>query len=167
MPPEQLSILITYIRDTFFKTIRGSFFDFNVRGRGISRKDSLKGSFTGLIAKVKVLSPENEAYWLAVEKRMSHTEVPSYGISAGNRQYWKSGYTLHTRPGYTFSVQAASSRTLRTERGNNENVLGKFLADGATNIQVRGDEYVNVMPVWEWDKIPGVTCRIFWVTKGA
>lgn len=167
MPVDQLSILITYIRDTFFKTIRGSFFDFNVRGRGISRKDSLKGSFSGLIAKVKVLSPENEAYWLAVEKRMSHTESPSYGLSAGNRQYWKSGYTLHMRPGYTFSVQAASSRTLRTERGNNENILGKFLADGATNIQVRGDEYLNVMPVWEWDKIPGVTSRDYAGDEGA
>ena len=167
MPSAQLDILITYLKDTFFKTIRGSFFDFNVRGRGISRKDSLKGSFPGLIAKVKVLNPENAAYWLAVEKRMSHTEPSSYGLSAGNRQYWKSGYTLHTRPGYTFSVQAASSRTLRTERGNDENILGKFLADGATNIQVRGDEYLNVMPVWEWDKIPGVTSRDYLSEEGA
>ena len=167
MPPEQLSILINYIKDTFFKTIRGSFFDFNVRGRGISRKDSLKGSFTGLIAKVKVLSTENEAYWLAAEKRMSQTEPSSYSVSVGHRQYWKSGYTLHTRPEYTFSVQAASLRTLRTERGNNENVLGKFLADGATNIQVRGDEYLNVMPVWEWDKIPGVTSRDYVGDEGA
>jgi chondroitin AC lyase len=167
MPSARLDILITYLKDTFFKTIRGSFFDFNVRGRGISRKDSLKGSFSGLIAKVKVLNPENEDYWLAAEKRISQTEASSYGLSVGNRQYWKSGYTLHTRPEYTFSVQTASSRTLRTERGNNENILGKFLADGATNIQVRGDEYLNVMPVWEWDKIPGVTSRDYLGDEGS
>jgi len=159
MPDDQLKILVNYIKDTFLHTLRASFFDFNVRGRGISRKDSLKGSAGGILDKIKILSPENAVYWLAAEKRINQTEPPAYGITPSNRMYWKSGYTLHIRPGYTFSVQAASSRTLRTERGNNENVLGKFLADGATNIQLRGNEYANLMPVWEWDKIPGVTCR--------
>lgn len=159
MPASQLRILTTYLKDTFFKTIRGSFFDFNVRGRGISRRDSLKGVFGGLISKIKVLSPEHIAYWEASAKRMALTEPASYGVIPGNRVYWKSGYTLHTRGGYTFSVQTASSRTLRTERGNNENILGKFLAGGATNIQVHGEEYANIMPVWEWDKIPGTTSR--------
>ncbi|QNK61604.1 chondroitinase [Pedobacter sp. PAMC26386] len=167
MPAAQLQLLITYVKDTFFKTIRGTYFDFNVKGRGISRKDSLKGSGIGILAKVEILSPENDSYWQAAMKRIMQTEPPASGVIAGHKQYWKSGYTLHTRPGYTFSVQAASSRTLRTERGNNENILGKFLADGATNIQIRGDEYLNIMPVWEWDKIPGVTSRIYGDDEGA
>ena len=167
MPAGQLNILMTYLKDTFFKTIRGSFFDFNVRGRGISRRDSLKGVFGGLITKIKALNPENTAYWDAAAKRMAMAVPASYGIIPGNRVYWKSGYTLHIRPAYTFSVQTASSRTWRTERGNNENILGKFLADGATNIQVRGDEYANVMPVWEWDKIPGTTSRDYSNDGGA
>lgn len=167
MPASQLNILMTYLKDTFFRTIHGSFFDFNVRGRGISRRDSLKGVFGGLIAKIKVLNPENTAYWDAATKRMAIAVPASYGIIPGNRVYWKSGYTLQVRPEYTFSVQTASSRTLRTERGNNENILGKFLADGATNIQVRGDEYANVMPVWEWDKIPGTTSRDYSSDEGA
>jgi chondroitin AC lyase len=33
------------------------------------------------------------------------------------------------------------------------------MADGATNIQRSGNEYYNIMPVWEWDKIPGTTSR--------
>jgi chondroitin AC lyase len=167
MPAGQLNILMTYLKGTFFKTIRGSFFDLNVRGRGISRRDSLKGAFGGLITKIKILNPENTAYWDAAAKRMALKEPASYGITPGNRVYWKSGYTLHIRPAYTFSVQTASSRTLRTERGNNENILGKFLADGATNIQVGGDEYANVMPVWEWDKIPGTTSKDYSNDEGA
>jgi len=35
------------------------------------------------------------------------------------------------------------------------------LADGSTNIQRTGSEYFNIMPVWEWDKLPGITCRDF------
>jgi len=64
-------------------------------------------------------------------------------------------------------VQSASDRTLRTERGNNENILGKFLPDGATNIQRSGSEYANLMPVWEWDKIPGTTSRDYPDDNGA
>jgi chondroitin AC lyase len=31
------------------------------------------------------------------------------------------------------------------------------VSEGATNIRVAGDEYVDIFPVWEWDKIPGTT----------
>ena len=33
------------------------------------------------------------------------------------------------------------------------------MPDGSTNIQRSGSEYFNIMPVWEWDKIPGTTAR--------
>lgn len=35
------------------------------------------------------------------------------------------------------------------------------MADGSTNIQRSGSEYYNILPIWEWDKIPGVTSRDF------
>jgi chondroitin AC lyase len=159
LPKDQLTILINYLKNTFLKTIRGSFYDFNVRGRGISRKDSLSSALGGMVAKIKLFDPENAAYWDASVKRTSGLEPASYKITPTHHQFWKSGYTLHLRPAYTFSIQTASSRTLRTERGNNENILGKFLPDGATNIQRSGSEYANLMPVWEWDKIPGTTSR--------
>ncbi|WP_083505426.1 polysaccharide lyase 8 family protein [Pedobacter ginsenosidimutans] len=159
LPKDQLVILVDYLKNTFLKTVRGSFYDFNVRGRGISRKDSLSSGMGGMVSKIKLFDPENAAYWDASVKRTSGAEPPSYKIMPTHNQFWKSGYTLHLRPAYTFSVQTASTRTLRTERGNNENILGKFLPDGATNIQRSGSEYANLMPVWEWDKIPGTTSR--------
>ena len=64
---------------------------------------------------------------------------------------------MHIRPAYSFNVRLVSTRTRRTETGNKENLFGRYMPDGSTNIQVRGDEYYNIMPVWEWDKIPGVT----------
>ncbi|WP_316826250.1 polysaccharide lyase family 8 super-sandwich domain-containing protein [Pedobacter miscanthi] len=167
LPKNQLAILVNYLKNTFLKTIRGSFYDFNVRGRGISRKDSLSSGMGGMVNKIKRFDPENAAYWDASIKRTSGAQAPGYKIEPSHTQFWKSGYTLHLRPAYTFSVQTASTRTLRTERGNNENVLGKFLPDGATNIQRSGSEYANLMPVWEWDKIPGTTSRDYPDDKGA
>ncbi|RZK62674.1 MAG: chondroitinase, partial [Pedobacter sp.] len=159
LPKAQLDILVSYLKDTFLKTIRGSFYDFNVRGRGISRQDSLNAHVSGMVNKIKMFNRENSAYWEASTWRTSHQKPANYQIEPSNTVYWKSGYTLQVRPQYTFSVQTASVRTLRTERGNNENVLGKFLSDGATNIQRSGSEYANIMPLWEWDKIPGTTSR--------
>ncbi len=167
LPKDQLAILVNYLKNTFLKTIRGSFYDFNVRGRGISRKDSLSSGLGGMVNKIKLFDPENTAYWDASALRTSGKKPAGYGLTPGHNQYWKSGYTLHVRPAYTFSVQTASTRTLRTERGNNENVLGKFLPDGATNIQRNGAEYANLMPVWEWDKIPGTTSRDYADDHGA
>lgn len=159
LPKAQLDILVSYLKDTFLKTIRGSFYDFNVRGRGISRQDSLNAHVSGMVNKIKMFNRENSAYWEASTWRTSHQKPANYQIEPSNTVYWKSGYTLQVRPQYTFSVQTASVKTLRTERGNNENVLGKFLSDGATNIQRSGSEYANIMPLWEWDKIPGTTSR--------
>lgn len=159
MPSNQLAILSSFYKNTFLQTIRGSFYDFNVRGRGISRKDSLQSGMKGLLQKVKLVDTSEATAWVAAEKRTGQLQPPSFGIMPSHTHYWKSNYTNHLRPGYSFSVQAASARTLRTERGNNENIYGKFLPDGATNIQRRGAEYANIMPLWKWDKIPGVTNR--------
>lgn len=167
LPKDQLAILINYLKNTFLQTIRGSFYDFNVRGRGISRKDSLSSGMGGMIEKIKSFDPGNAAFWDASAQRTSNKKPADYKVMPNHSQFWKSNYTLHVRPAYTFSVQTASDRTLRTERGNNENILGKFLPDGATNIQRSGSEYANLMPVWEWDKIPGTTSRDYLDDNGA
>jgi chondroitin AC lyase len=164
---KQFDILVNYLKNTFLKTIRGSFFDFNVRGRGISRKDSLDGNVSGMVSKIKIFNAENEDSWNASIQRTLNKKPAAYKIIPTHHQYWKSGYTLHLRRDFTFSVQAVSNRTLRTERGNNENILGKFLPDGATNIQRTGAEYANIMPIWEWDKIPGTTSRDYTDDEGS
>jgi len=163
----KFDILLNYLRQTFIKTIRGTFYDFNVRGRGISRKDSLESRISGMIKKIETLDPSHSTFWQAAAKRVSQQQDAAYGVTKSHHHYWKSGYTLNVRPAYTFSVQSTSIRTLKTERGNNENILGKFLATGATNIQRTGSEYANLMPLWEWDKIPGTTSRDYATDSGA
>jgi len=142
MQAERMRLLSDFFQSTYLRSIVGGFFDFNTRGRGISRVNSMKAGFQPLLHKAQLTDLS-----ITKDSRSSHTN------------YWVSGYTLHTRPAYSFSVQINSVRTLRTERGNNENLLGRFLPDGATDIRRRGDEYSNIMPVWTWDKLPGVTNR--------
>jgi chondroitin AC lyase len=165
---EKKKMLGTYFTQTFLKTIRGRYSDFNVEGRGISRPDILdKESIAGskrshsLIDLAKEVSPPRAALLDSADLRLTEVKDPGYGVSATHSQFWKGDYTIHLRKKYSFNVRAVSTRTKRTETGNKEDLLGKFLADGSTDIQRSGSEYYNIMPIWEWDKIPGVTSRDF------
>lgn len=164
IPPHKLKIIDNYLIDTFLRTIRGRYIDFNTEGRGIARNDVLdkiditqNAGVKSLLSLAKKVNP-TEAYNDA-EQRITQAKDASFNIKPSHTFFYKSDYTIHSRPTYSFNVRAVSKRTVRTEMGNRENLLGKFLPDGSTNIQRKGDEYFNIMPVWEWDKIPGITAR--------
>jgi chondroitin AC lyase len=164
--PQKLKIIDEYLIGTYLKTIRGRYIDFNTEGRGISRNDVLdktsiteKAGIRSLLSLAKKVNPKNERFLNEAEQRILQSQAPSFKIKPSHTFFYSSDYTLHNQPSYSFNVRAVSKRTVRTEAGNRENLLGKFLADGSTNIQRTGDEYFNIMPIWEWDKIPGVTAR--------
>lgn len=155
---DRLDLLSRFTRNTFFKTVRGKYFHFDVLGRGISRPNALNQSgLAGLAASMKRLDPDHAAEYDTAISRFSGVQPASYGITPLHTHFHKSDYTLHVRPSYSIDVRTVSSRTLRNENGNGENLKGYFLADGATNITTAGDEYYNIFPVWDWARIPGVT----------
>lgn len=159
---DKVALLSKFYKNSYLKTIRGMYADFNIEGRRISRPDMLnmqKQREPDQIAVAKELDPKYTAEWDNALARIEGQEAPTYNITPLHTHYFNSDYTLHTRPGYSFNVRMVSNRTKRCESGNNENLLGRYLSDGATNIQLNGPEYYNIMPVWEWDKIPGVTSR--------
>lgn len=167
IPVEKLKILDHYLINTYLKTIRGRYIDFNTEGRGISRNDVLDklNMISSLLEFAKQVNPVNMQVLTAAEQRIRQVKPPSYEIKPAHAYFYKSDYTLHNRPDYSFNVRTVSKRTIRTESGNNENLLGKFLPDGSTNIQRSGLEYYNIMPIWEWDKIPGITSRDYTVVQ--
>src|SRR5690606_31461710 len=154
---EKLNLFSTFYREVYLRTFRSKYIDFNVEGRGISRKNILKKNELYRIRTAKLIDPKNEKEWDDILLRVDSSRAPSYGVVPYHQHFWKGDYTLHVRPNYSFNVRIASERTNRSEAGNKENILGRYLSDGATNIQVNGPEYFNIMPLWEWDKIPGTT----------
>jgi chondroitin AC lyase len=155
----KLALLSKFNIETYNNTIRGKYFDFSVVGRGISRSGGTQAGSS--YYKQKLVDPANNANWDAATARISQQQPPSYMVIPLHTHYWRGDYDLHQRSGYLFTVRTVSTRTLRTERGNNENILGKFLPDGGTAIMRTGSEYFNIYPLWEWDKVPGVTSRNF------
>lgn len=157
---EKLQMFSKYYRETYLKAIRGSYMDFNVEGRGVSRPNILRKNVEkNRLITAAMIDPLHADEWKSAIARTDSTEKPDYKIEPLHKQFWIGDYVMHLRPGYSFNVRMVSNRTKRSESGNKENLFGRYLSDGATNIQVRGPEYYNIMPVWEWDKIPGTTTR--------
>jgi chondroitin AC lyase len=55
------------------------------------------------------------------------------------------------------SIKMASDRIIGTEMMNGDNMKGYYMADGATYIYKDGKEYLDIFPLWDWRKLPGVT----------
>jgi chondroitin AC lyase len=75
-----------------------------------------------------------------------------------DRFFWHSSYLTHQRPDYFASVRMHSSRANNMEEPHNEEgILNHHFGDGSSFISISGREYVDVFPVWDWQKIPGTT----------
>jgi chondroitin AC lyase len=157
---DALILLSRFIRETWLKTIRGQYMLWDVSGRGIlSRKgESLKQQSAAYPERMLKIDPGHAEEYRAAIKRLQAEEPPHYAVENRNRHYYIGDYTLHNRKNYTFDVRLVSTRTKHIEYGNGENLKTFFASDGCTNIVVKGDEYKDIFPVWNWTRIPGVTC---------
>lgn len=171
------NLLHTFLTETFLRAIRGRYSDFNIEGRSISRPgmldkksavlDGYAENTAAMLALAKQVNPLGASVVDAAIARIQEYQSPAFGINPYHKQFYRADYTLHHRKDYAFNIRTVSARTKRTESGNGENIYGRFLADGSSNIQRTGNEYFNIMPLWEWDKLPGITCRDFLIDQPA
>lgn len=153
------SSFLKFVKEVQIPSIRGQYWDFSVAGRGISRKNATRGNLPHLWYLRDHIDPNDAALYEAALSRMSGNDPPSFNNAAFNRHYWTSDYTHHNRSEFLFTIRSVSTRTVESETGNGESLKAHYLSYGANFIGVNGDEYYNIMPLWDWSMIPGVTAR--------
>lgn len=80
------------------------------------------------------------------------------GSLSGFRYYPYSDFAAYQNKDFSFFLKTISTRTLPTETGlNSENLKGQLLNSGDAYLLNDGNEYYNLMPVWDWQKLPGIT----------
>lgn len=84
-------------------------------------------------------------------------DTQAHATFQGHKHFQESDQTIHRASTWMASVKMASTRVVGTELINEDNLKGYYMADGATYIYQRGDEYLNIFPLWDWRKIPGIT----------
>lgn len=156
--PQISGLLCAYLLDGQRWMIRGDHWDFGVVGREHCRpgKDA-----RGLIAAARLfagLGLERSAACADMANAIA-TARPDAGV-AGNRHFWCSDYMAHQRAEFFASVRMHSLRIDNTDSlTNDENRRSHFIADGATCLMRDGGEYADIFPVWDWQRIPGITCE--------
>lgn len=158
LPEAKKQLLCNFLLKSYLPVIRGQYYLYNILGRGISREGSLnQASFAAILRRMILLDSDNKKIYTDAIQRLTGKQKADYTLTPASTHFWRSDYTLHQRPAYTFDVRTASIYTCRNENGNGEGLDGYFLTDGATTIVRNGDEYYNIFPVWDWAAIPGVT----------
>jgi len=109
-----------------------------------------------LLAGMAAADPGHAGEYAAAAARCQASTLPG---TAANRMFWRSDYMVHREPAYMASVRMCSRRVIGAESGNDENLKGYHLGDGAHYIYRSGREYDDIFPVWDWRKLPGITAR--------
>jgi chondroitin AC lyase len=76
---------------------------------------------------------------------------------AGFRHYPYSDFSAYQQSAFSFFLKTISTRTEVAERINGENMKGRFMDFGDSYLIKTGTEYTDLMPVWDWTKLPGQT----------
>jgi chondroitin AC lyase len=150
------NLLADYALQGLMPLIRRNWLDWGARGREFTRQEAttrpavLRSAMPALTR----LAPDRRNELAAADAQLKENLAPH---TPSSMAYWRSDFLAHQTPsGYT-SVKMVSRRTVGTESGNGENLLGYWLPFGSTFIVRNGDEYHGLQPVLDWSALPGVT----------
>ena len=159
LPKDKLAILRNYIVNSYSNVLRGRTIHWNAIGRQLSRPGYLYNTDNRILIleRMKSIDSKYASVYDSILNRIRGVEEHSDAIQPSHTHYFRGDYTVHVRPDFSFATRMVSSRTCRQESINGENLLGYFLSDGSMVITCTGEEYNDIMPLWDWNKIPGVT----------
>jgi chondroitin AC lyase len=156
LTPDKIAQLIDYYLDGICKqAVYGIYVETGSMNRSLSRKDTF--------APISIRTPEQlliasdyrkaELEQIIALRKGSITPTDSFA-----RFFWHSEHFVYQRPGFFTSVRMFSIRNQNMEQPHNsEGILNHHRGDGTNHLSVRGNEYLNIWPVYDWQKIPGTT----------
>jgi chondroitin AC lyase len=171
IPADQMKIFSAYLLDGEQWMIRGDVFDYAAIGREITREGKVAVPHDWTVGPISPAGPAyslgNVVSMLAKEPTPRQKEFQEFAARLdqsstavpfeGNKQFWLSDFMVHRRKGFSTSVKMLSNRMLNGEQVNSEGKKSHHLSDGLNLLYLTGDEYRDILPVWDWTKLPGTT----------
>lgn len=155
-PDEAVELVVDFYLDGIVKAMAfGRYPDPGALNRGITRRGAFRPRSPELPEKLlRVTSYRQDELETIVQIRKGEREPDL----TSSQFFWHTEYYSHQRPQYFTSVRMFSSRNHSMEEPyNGEGLKNHHLADGYHFITRTGEEYVDIFPVWDWQKIPGTT----------
>ena len=149
-----------YLLDGQRWMVRDGLFDYTPCGRAVTRKG---GTGTGTLREaalhlMKLDTPRQDELAEFARKLKDGSLDPGEG-PRGNRSFWRSDFMVHRRKAFYASVNVTSKRTRGAEVVNEEGIKSYHLPHGCNYLLMDADEYRHIFPVWDWERVPGVTCE--------
>lgn len=151
-----LQHLTDYYLDGICKQmVYGKYPDTGTKNRDITRPSSHRATGTTTLERLLKTSDyrKNELQDIIRIRQGEKTSTLSHSTF-----FWQSEHFSFQRPDFFTSVRMHSTRNDNMEVPyNGEGLLNHHRGDGTNYISRTGDEYTNIAPVYDWQKIPGTT----------
>ena len=157
LPQQATRRLVDYYLDGISRSAAfGTYPDPGAMNRGLSRPGALTPYGPELpLRLLQATDYREEELRTLVNRRRGTASAPPHPT---DRAFWTSSYHSHQQPDYFSSVRMYSRRNHSTEEPyNREGLLMHHLADGSNFLIRDGQEYFDIFPLWDWQKIPGTT----------
>jgi len=154
-PPEKLEVVTNYILEGLQWMCRGTATVPATLDRAVTRRGYLRhgADIRPWLRRWLGVCPTRKEEVAAFLARLEGRGRPLVGF----RHFPRADFTAYHRPGFSLFVKTVSERTLPTEHINRENLKGEHLHSGDHYLLRDGDEYADLVPVWDWERLPGVT----------
>lgn len=152
----KLDQLIDYFLDGICKTaIYGKFPDPGAKNRSISREGTLHAYNASSAERLMITSDYRKIELQEIADIRNKGIKPTLSHATF---FWHSEHFSFQRPDWFTSVRMYSTRTHNMEEPyNSEGLLNHHRGDGTNHISRTGDEYYDMAPVFDYQKIPGTT----------
>lgn len=153
---EKINHLIDYYLEGVYKQmVYGVYDDVSVKNRSITQKTSFTPKGTLEIERLLVSTDYRKDELEEIIRLRKRESKPSASFA---KFFWQTEHFVIQRPCYYTTVRMFSTRNRNMEEPyNGPGKPTHHRADGTNYLMLKGDEYHDIWPVYDWQKISGTT----------
>ncbi|WP_373511122.1 polysaccharide lyase family 8 super-sandwich domain-containing protein, partial [Persicitalea sp.] len=153
---EKINQLVDYYLDGIYKqSVYGIYPDISVKNRSISHKADFQPRGTLEIERLLVSTDYRKAELEEIIRLRKGEAKPTASFA---KFFWQTEHFVFQRPNFYTTVRMFSTRNRNMEVPyNGPGKTTHHRADGTNYLMLKGDEYHNIWPVYDWQKISGTT----------
>jgi chondroitin AC lyase len=153
---ERINHLVDYYLDGIYRQlVYGIYTDISVKNRSITHKATFEPRGVTEIERLLHSTDYRRDELEEIIRLRKGEAKPSWSFC---KFFWQTEHFVVQRPDYYTTVRMFSTRNRNMEEPyNGPGKTTHHRADGTNYLMLRGDEYHNIWPVYDWQKISGTT----------
>jgi chondroitin AC lyase len=153
---EKINQLVDYYLDGIYKQmVYGIYIDVSVKNRSITQKTDFEPEGLEEIERLLLSTDYRKDELEEILQLRKGQTSPSRSFA---KFFWQTEHFVFQRPGFYTTVRMFSTRNRNMEEPyNGPGKPTHHRADGTNYLMRKGNEYHNIWPVYDWQKISGTT----------